>query len=84
MAERGTNSSIDWAVTEPAASRMLEAVRAVRRLKNMVTRRERRGFERVCKRTKYRVRHSRSGDEIEEPGTTCVTLGIFLERKKCR
>jgi hypothetical protein len=44
MAERGTNSSIDWAVTEPAASRMLEAIRAVRRLKNIVTREKRRGF----------------------------------------
>lgn len=85
MAERGVNPSIDWAVTEPAASRMLEAVRAVRRLKYILTGEERRCFDGVygneCSERSTASDTVGAVMEIEEPGTTCVTLGIFLRKK---
>jgi hypothetical protein len=51
MAERALNTSIDLAVTEPAASKMLEAVRADRILKYILTGETMRGFEDVCMET---------------------------------
>jgi hypothetical protein len=42
MAERAANTSIDLAVAEPAASRMLEAVKEFRILKCILDSREKR------------------------------------------
>lgn len=67
---------------------MLVAVRAVRRLKNILTGEERRCIDGVYG-NEFSERSTASDTvgaviavmEIEEPGTTCVTLGIFLRKK---
>lgn len=88
--ERAANTSMDLAVAEPAASRMLEAVRAVRILKCILIRERRMGFELRLYGNKCRERSIASDTveavmEIEEPGNDPRNPWDLLEKgKKCR